>query len=214
MPNRHSGLVIVACADWAYHRHHERIFDTKRDPLMAHFWALVEEIMADEDPDAIELDLRAWARQAHELHELSTAASTSRLVELVEFAATHPDNAGEVLPHILRVEAPALVVGDRSRRSAFIELSPTVLSGAHTVLIDGHSNCAGIAASRRELYVDDQFELQRDLMTTGSQPFANLLAINAGHEVTVISTYTQFGLPGEVLETRDICTVKSTVPVD
>jgi hypothetical protein len=168
MPNRHSGIVIVTCADWAYHPHHAAEFEKK-----------------------------------------------SRIKELVQMAVHDEANPDHILPHILRTEAPALVVGEPTRRAMFMGANPAVLGGAKQVWVDGHSQCAGILARFGLEAGSDQFPVQRQLMEEGAAlDFANLLAISAHHPVRITTSYTEYGKPGEVLRVRDICTVSSTVAFD
>lgn len=208
MPFRpHSGIVILVCPDPAYHSHWADLL-TGGSRFEQAVDTLTQYITSQEG----NTDPAALLSYAQVVQELRAGKPTSRMAQLIQLAFDHPDNPDKRIPHILRVEGPASLLGDSSRRISLLADHRNVFSGAHTVLAEGHSDCMGVAKRHEGQYRNDQRQLQTELITAGAQPFVNHLAVEAERNVTFRAMYTQFGPDGAALETVDLTTVRALAP--
>ena len=208
MPFRpHSGIVIIACPDPAYHSHWSELLsggapaDSALDELLRY--------VTDNQGNVAPAEILSLAEGVSELRSRSP---TSRMAQLIRWAFEHPLNTDQRLPHICRVAGPAAMVGDPSRMFAFFGENRVVLKGAHTVVVEGHSECMDVRERHGHLYQGDQFHLQAGFLTGGAQAFASHLAALTGRNVTFRGLYTRFGPKGETLGTEEVIDLQAAAP--
>jgi hypothetical protein len=144
--------------------------------------------------------------------EALLGTADSRMRTLVEFVQDHPGNPDRVDPHIIRNEGPALILSDPNRAGALMTLNPVVLGKAWIVVLDVHSECAGVADAYPDYDGANQFGIQTQLVHTHGQRFADMLAVVFGHPYMVIVTWTEFEPKGrQVLDIREIRRFNSSV---
>jgi hypothetical protein len=197
----HSGIVIAVCPDPAYHAHWTDMLNggSKFDKALDELLRYIIDNQGETAPDHL-------LQLAQEVVELRSSAPKSRMAQLIQWAFEHPENHDKRIPHILRVAGPAAMVGDLTRMYAFIGENRVVLEGAHTFLVDGHSECMDVAKRHRDRYKDDQSYLQKQWLNDGARTFAETHSALTRRDVSFHGHYTQFSQTGEVLAAEEVVT--------
>jgi hypothetical protein len=140
----------------------------------------------------------------HHLHPDTPGRPKSRLEELIEEARHHPLNREGRLPHRVINQGPVFWISDLMTRSAVLSMNDAVLGGADLLLLDLHSDCAGVIVKAGLELGEDQREFQTKLALEHGQDLADSLALVGRHNVLVKISYTQFGQDGIIEQVYEI----------
>jgi hypothetical protein len=152
----------------------------------------------------------------HHLLQQNRDRPKSRMEQLVDEARAHPKNVGleqgGLLPHRIINQGPVFGLADQAIRSSVLNLNDVVLGATHVLLLDLHSNCAGVIARTELSLGDDQRDFQTKVALAYGQDFADSLAILGGHDVEVKISYTDFGADDLTYEAHDIAMFTAQSP--